>query len=91
MVTRSHTPLAPGQPVSEHELVEQARAYAEPLYAGSTSAAGEPLLQHVLAVEQTLSEFRVDSAALEAALLFPAYQHSAEAAARNREAVLYCL
>jgi len=85
MVTRSQTPLAPGQPVPEHELVEQARAYAEPLYAGSTSAAGEPLLQHVLAVEQTLSEFRVDSAALAAALLFPAYQHSAEAAARIRD------
>ena len=85
MVTRSQISLANGQPVPEHELVEQARAYVEPLYDGRTSASGEPLVEHVLAVVHTLAELKLDSATVAAALLFPAYQQSAEAAARIRD------
>jgi GTP pyrophosphokinase len=70
--------------IPEHELVERAREYVEPLYAGRTSPSGEPLLEHVLAAAQTLSDLRMDPSALAAALLFPAYAASAEAAGEIR-------
>ncbi|MGZ8209375.1 MAG: RelA/SpoT family protein [Burkholderiales bacterium] len=85
MVTRSHLKLVAVPAFPEHELVGRAREYVEPLYTRLTTATGEPLLAHVLGVVQTLTELRLDPAAVAAALLFPAYQQSPQAAVAIRE------
>ena len=85
MITRSSSQLASTPALAEHELVERAREYVESLYLGRSAPSGEPLLDHVLAAVQTLSDLRMDARAIAAALLFPAYAVSAEAAGTIRE------
>jgi GTP pyrophosphokinase len=85
MITRVPPQLATASAIPERELIEQARAYAEALYAGRATVSGEPLREHVLAAVQTLSDLRLDAGAIAAALLFPAYAVSADAAGAIRE------
>jgi GTP pyrophosphokinase len=91
MVTRSHLHVVrPGAQAlgesrarilagvsAQHELVERALDFVEPLYDGRTLQSGQPALTHALDVAQTLSELRLDADALTAALLYPAYDISA--------------
>jgi len=99
MVTRSHLQLVQpeGQALAgvrarllssvgrQPELIQQALEFVEPLYQGRTLASGEPLLAHALDVAHTLSELKLDSDALAAALLFPAYEGSGDTARVIRE------
>ena len=84
MITRASSRLSTAAAIPEHELVERAREYVGPLYAGRTTASGDPLLGHVLAAVQTLSELRMDAGALAAALLHPAYAFSTDEAGAIR-------
>jgi GTP pyrophosphokinase len=84
MITRAPSHLA-STAIPEHELVERAREYAEPLYTGRAGASGEPLLDHVLAAVHTVSDLRLDPGAIAAAWLFPAHALSPDAAAAIRE------
>src|SRR4051794_28567232 len=99
MVTRSHLQLV--QPdtdalgaararllasATRHpELVGRALDFVEPLYKARTTATGDPLLEHALALAQTLLDLRLDADALAAALLFHAYESSPETARAVRE------
>ena len=99
MVTRSHLQLVQpeGQALAgvrarllssvgrQPELIQQALEFVEPLYQGRTLASGEPLLAHALDVAHTLSELKLDSDAIAAALLFPAYEGSGDTARVIRE------
>jgi GTP pyrophosphokinase len=98
MVTRSHLKLVepqaalPGAPAqllaglgTQRDAIQRVLDFVEPLYATRTLATGEPVLEHVLAVAQTLSELKLDGDALTAALVYPAYGLSANAAVSVRE------
>ena len=65
-------------------LIERALTFVEPLYRERTIIPGEPLLDYALGVTRTLSELRLDAETLAAALLYPAYEKSADAALRIR-------
>ena len=99
MVTRSHLQLVQpeGQALAgvrarllssvgrQPELIRQALEFVEPQYQGRTLASGEPLLAHALDVAQTVSELKLDSDAIAAALLFPAYEGPGDTARVIRE------
>jgi GTP pyrophosphokinase len=99
MVTRSHLQLVQSEAqslvgaraqllssvVRQPDLVERALQFVEPQYDGRTLSTGAPLLAHALGVAQTLSELKVDSDAIAASLLFPAYEASADTARVIRE------
>jgi GTP pyrophosphokinase len=71
---------------TQHELVERALDFVEPLYANRTLSSGQPALAHALDVAQTLSELKLDADAVAAALLYPAYDLSAGSRQKIREA-----
>ncbi|MGZ5261097.1 MAG: HD domain-containing protein, partial [Burkholderiales bacterium] len=99
MVTRSHLQVvrpgaqAPGASrarllagvSAQRELIERALDFVEPLYEGRTLQTGQPALTHALDVAQTLSELKLDPDALTAALLYPAYDMSADMGDTIRE------
>ncbi|HEV7393449.1 MAG TPA: HD domain-containing protein, partial [Burkholderiales bacterium] len=70
---------------AQHELIERALDFVEPLYEGRTLQTGQPALAHALDVAQTLSELKLDPDALTAALLYPAYDMSAQMGDTIRE------
>lgn len=62
------------------ELIERALTFVEPSYLERTITSGEPLLDYALGVTRTLSDLKLDAETLAAALLYPAYEKSADAA-----------
>ena len=98
MVTRSHLKLVqPGAQTADGEraraqnasqrqdVVARALAFVEPLYRGRTLMSGHSTQAHVLDVVKTLSELTLDSDALAAAALYPAYASGNEVARTIRE------
>src|SRR5690242_2076526 len=98
MVTRSHLKLVEPESAlpgarpqllaglgTQRDAIQRVLDFVEPLYATRTLATGEPILEHVLAVAQTLSELKLDGDALTAALVYPAYDLSTKAALSVRE------
>ncbi|MEN3353140.1 MAG: pyrophosphokinae [Betaproteobacteria bacterium] len=99
MVTRTHLQLVqPDAPAAgtlrarllsavtaQHELVERALDFVEPLYANRTLSSGQAVLAHAVDVAQTLSELKLDADAVAAALLYPAYDTSATIGQRIRD------
>jgi GTP pyrophosphokinase len=80
-LSRVHLPSAGG---AHHPSIERALAFVEPLYRDRAITAGEPLLDYALGVARTLSELKLDPETLAAALLYPAYETSADAALKIR-------
>jgi GTP pyrophosphokinase len=82
MVTRSRLQLvSPANPAGgAHTLLQQAVTFAEPLYADRVLRTGTPILTHALKVVATLAELKLDPETLAAALLYRAYEGSAETA-----------
>ncbi len=74
---RAHLALAGG---AQDALIERALAYVEPLYIERAIIPGESLLDYALGVTRTLSDLRLDAETLAAALLYPAYEQSSDAA-----------
>src|SRR4030088_1054846 len=70
---------------AQHELIERALDFVAPLYEGRTLQTGQPALADALDVAQTLSELKLDPDALTAALLYPAYDMSAQMGDTIRE------
>jgi GTP pyrophosphokinase len=99
MVTRSHLQLVQSEAQAfegararllsslarQPDLIERALQFVEPLYEGRTVPTGNPLLAHALDVAQTVSELKLDSDAIAAALLFHAYETSPDRARIIRE------
>src|SRR5687767_11862460 len=98
MVTRSHLQLV-GQAsdagaaqtpplssaVAQNESAQRALDFVEPLYRGRVAASGEALVDHVLAVAETLSELKLDPDSITAALLAPAHALGSAWASNIRE------
>ncbi|HEY0337676.1 MAG TPA: HD domain-containing protein, partial [Burkholderiales bacterium] len=99
MVTRTHLQLvqpdvaAPGAlrarllsaVATQHELVQRALDFVEPLYANRTLSSGQAVLARAVDVAQTLSELKLDADAVAAALLYPAYDTSVSVRQKIRE------
>ncbi len=64
--------LAVGLAVPERALLADALAFAEPLYAGQTLSAGEPVWPHALGLAASLASIGMDPAARAAGILFAA-------------------
>ena len=96
MVTHTHLLLvqggtgAPGAQVvsaldEQHETVQRALQFVEPLYKERVLPTGEPLLSHAVNVTRTLAELKLDPNALAAALLYRAFDMSPANAQAIRE------
>jgi GTP pyrophosphokinase len=69
----------------QHVLITRALDFIDPLYAKRALPSGEPLLDHVLETALILSQLKLDSNALCAALLYPVLDVSVDDAAGVRD------
>jgi GTP pyrophosphokinase len=71
-------PLAEGLSAQDRGLIEQALAFAEPLYAGQRLSTGEPVWPHALGIGASLATIGMDVAGRAAGVLFAAPKHASE-------------
>src|SRR5215510_3899278 len=82
---RGPSTLAPalaGLDAAERALVEQAAAFAAPLYEGKRLGTGEPALDHAYGLAGNLAQLRIDAATRAAVLLYAVSEYLPEAAER---------
>jgi len=85
---RGPSALAPalaGLDAAERALVEQAAAFAAPLYEGKRLGTGEPALDHAYGLAGNLAQLRIDAATRAAGLLYAVPEYLPEAAERLTE------
>lgn len=71
-------PLAAGLSPADRKLLEQALAFAEPLYAGQQLSTGEPVWPHALGIGARLASIGMDAVGRAAGVLFAAPKHATD-------------